>query len=112
MDTRKLILCCVGVIAALLLFSSCATKPYVPTEDEPLYGTWANEEYNEESDAGMYIYYPAGRGLSYGKTTDPEPRYECRFTIEEKWTDKEGNIYYRFLAKWARTPYDESLATT
>jgi hypothetical protein len=100
------------ILVAMVLIASCATRPYVPTEDETLYGIWVNEEYNEDNTTNaMYIYYGDGRGKSYKKTTDPEPRSECRFTIEEKWTDKEGNTYYRILAKWANPPYEELYAT-
>jgi len=60
----------------------------------------------------MHIYYPDGKGMGYRKATDSEPRNECRFTIEEGWTDKEGNIYYKVLEKWSRRPYDESRART
>ena len=102
MKKRKSILGSVVVLMVAVLIVSCATKPYVPTEDEPLYGTWVNEE------GGMTIYYPDGTGKSYAKKSDPEPLRECRFIIEEKWTDREGNIYYHVLAKWSLRPYDES----
>lgn len=90
---------------------SCGTKPYRPKKDEPLYGVWVNEDYNEVSEFAKYIYYPDGKGLSYGKTTDQEPQYECRFTIQEKWTDNEGIIYYKVLMKWASPPYQKLYAT-
>ena len=94
-------------VAALLIFTNCATKPHVAKGDEPLYGTWANEEYGF---GGVYVYRPDGTGLGYSKTTDPEPQWECRFVIETKSTDEEGNIYYHVLEKWTSRPYYEDVA--
>ena len=113
MKSRKSILSSVVVLMVAVLVVSCATKTHVPTEDEPLYGTWLNEEYEESTDEGsMRIFYPDGKVMHYGKKSDPEPRWECRFTIEEKWTDQEGNICYKVLSKCGSPPYNESRASS
>ncbi len=77
-----------------------------------MYGTWLNEEYEETTEGSMRIFYPDGKVMHYGKKSDPEPRWECRFTIEEKWTDQEGNICYKVLSKCGSPPYNESLASS
>lgn len=106
MKERKSLLSSVVVLMVAVLIVGGGQKPYVPTEDEPLFGTWVNEE------GSMHVYYSDGKGLGYQRKSDPEPRWEFRFTIEEKWTDEEGNIFYKVLAKWSRPPYDESHAST
>jgi hypothetical protein len=110
MKRRKSTLSSVVVLAVAVLIIGCATKPYLSTDDEPLYGTWVNEEYEGYIEGSMFIYYPDGKGLSYGRKTDPEPRWEWRLTIEDKWTDQEGNINYKVFAKLGDRPYQESLA--
>jgi hypothetical protein len=111
MKSREYFIRSVVLVVIAVLIVCCAKKPYRPKKDEPLYGVWVNENYNELSENAKYIYNPDGKGLGYEKTTDPEPKKISRFTIEEKWTDKEGNIYYKVLAKWTRPPYEELYAT-
>ena len=78
-----------------------------PVEDEPLYGTWANEE---RIGLGKYTYSPDGTSLFYRSGRDSEPFLEAHYTIEEKWTDEEGNIYYKIKSNTSSIPYDESSA--
>lgn len=105
MKTRRLLLKWLLILAGSLLVVSCATTP--SADDEPLYGTWANEK---DPRAGKYVFSPDGTGFWYEKTTDAEPTLESRVTIEEKWTDEDGNTHYKILAKWDQIPYDESSA--
>ena len=113
MKNRKLILDCAFILLAAVLLASCATSHPrgLARVEEPLYGTWLNEEYEENTDEGsMRIFYPDGKVMHYVKKSDPEPRWECRFTIEEKWTDQEGNVCYKVLSKCGSPPYNESRA--
>ena len=87
------------LLLALFLLTCCEEK-----DDEPLYGTWANVQYGS---FGQYVYNPDGTALSYTKAGDIEPRTQCQCTIEEKWTDGEGNTYYKVLEYWDAFPYDE-----
>jgi hypothetical protein len=105
MKTRQLLPNWILILAGSLLIMSCATTP--SAEDEPLYGTWANEQ---DPQAGKYVHSPDGTGFWYREATDDEPAMESRFTIEEKSTDEDGNTHYKVLAKWDEIPYDESLA--
>jgi hypothetical protein len=72
---------------------------------EPLYGEWANEMIPRD---GMYTYSPDGTGFFYSLPTDDEPTSEFRYTVEEKWADEEGNVYYKVLGLFDNIPYDES----
>lgn len=107
MKTRRLLPNWLLVLAGSLLVVSCATTPSAKVE--PLYGTWANDK---DPQAGKYVFSPDGTGFWYEKATDDEPTLESRQTIEEKWTDEDGNTNYRILAKWDQTPYGESSAVS
>jgi hypothetical protein len=85
MKNKKWILNC-----ALILLASCATSPpELARVEEPLYGTWVNEEYGA---AHRFVYIPDGTMLIYNRGAK-EPYRESRFSIKEKWTDEIGNIY-------------------
>lgn len=101
--------CCVLPLFAV----TCATKPYIVTENEQLYGTWVNEEY---ADLGLvrkkckdvkFVIVPEGKFFIYSAITDQQPRYEARISYKEKWTDNQGNVYYKaeYTSRWYH--YDE-----
>ena len=101
MKTRRLLPNWLLILAGSLLVIGCATTP--SAEDEPLYGTWANE-------AGKYVHHPDGTCFWYERSTDDEPAMECRFTIEDKSTDEDGSTHYKVLCNWDQIPYHESSA--
>jgi hypothetical protein len=108
-----LLLICFCCILPLLAVT-CATKPYVATADEPLYGTWVNEEYaslghhHKDWKNVKYVLDPAGRLFRYESVTAADPIVEARLTYHEKWTDRQGNVYYKaeYTSRWY--PYDEN----
>ncbi len=87
------------IMAVLIIAGSCATgkKAYVAQEDEELYGTWVNPEYNPKIFEAKWIYNPDGTLEMY--TTDFDTRIfgQGNFTIYDRWTDSEGNIWYKFF---------------
>lgn len=97
---RFLSICSIVCLLLLVLFLLTCCEEI----DEPLYGIWVNEEYGS---FGQYVYNPDGTALSYAKVGDIDPRAQCQCTIEEKWTDGEGNTYYKVLENWDAFPYDE-----
>ncbi len=105
MKTKRLLVNWVLFLTGLLLLVSCTTTP--PVEDEPYYGTWANEE---RIGWGKYVNSPDGKGLFYRSATDSEPMMEARYTIEEKWTGEDGYVYYKVASMASSIPYDESSA--
>jgi hypothetical protein len=88
-------------MALLIIAGSCATgkKAYVAKEDEELFGTWINSDYDEVQISAKIIFDPNGvlRGFAIANTT--KEWVNAKFTITDKWIDAEGNIWY----KWLRT---------
>jgi hypothetical protein len=86
-------------LAVLFIAGSCATlkKPYIPKENEECYGTWINPEYNNSIRlvAAKDVYAPDGTWHSYMSVTDSQSSAKGWFKILKKWTDSEGNIWYR-----------------
>jgi hypothetical protein len=80
---------------------------YVPSPSEELYGIWVNMDYGKtKSDwPQKIIIYDWGYAEGYLKVTDKDPCIKwagwpgipCKwtYTIVDKWTDSEGNIWYR-----------------
>jgi hypothetical protein len=81
---------------ALFTFIGCSQQ-----KNEELSGTWINMEYKEGFDPdnglkGKVVFYPDGRFESYKITSDDKADYKAVYKIEEKWTDKDGNIWYKY----------------
>jgi hypothetical protein len=51
---------------------------------------------------------PEGKFFQYSSTSDPEPLFEGRLSFDEKWTDSQGNVYYKAVQTWGWYPYDEN----
>ena len=77
-------------------------KAYVAKENEELYGTWVNEDYNSSIRHAIQEYKSDGTWIDYQKTTDEIPYEDGTYTITDKWTDSYGDICYKI--RW-ETPY-------
>ena len=91
------------VLAFILVFLACLNSFgddkekygfYVPKASEELYGTWINTTYNPGFYSQKYILYDWGYFEEYEKPTSEYP-YPGTFIIVDKWTDSEGNIWYK-----------------
>jgi hypothetical protein len=78
------------VLLSLFLLGGCATGKYVPKANEELYGTWTNN-----STFPQRVVINPGEYRHYGLISDPNPEEEGTEHIDTKWTDSEGNIWYR-----------------
>ena len=98
MRARTLVSILILILAALIVAGSCATgkKAYVATDDEELYGTWVNQDY-EESYAAKIVVKPDGTWDEYTLSNSNSPFAVTEYAITDKWTDSEGNIWYKFL---------------
>ncbi len=90
----------VFLIVALLLFISSigvsAQEKYIPKENEELYGTWTNKQYSGSTCVEPQKMVVTADGyISYAKMFDSAPSEEGTMQIDSKWTDAEGNIWYR-----------------
>jgi len=84
-------------LLALMLALGCATGPVAVAPDDPLFGTWVNEQYDQAGTSyfAKRVYLPDGRELDYDYIAATEPSRECRDTIDKAWIDAEGNHWYR-----------------
>ena len=87
-------------ILALLAFDRSQSyasdkKTYVAKENEELYGTWVNEDYNSSSKYAIFEWKADGTFIVYRKTTDEIPFEDGTYTITDKWTESNGDIWYK-----------------
>ncbi len=74
---------------------------------EKLHGTWINV--NPLHGGYKWILNPDGTASYFNR--DGTIHTEGRFVIEKKWTDAEGNTWYKTREKWNVAPYVELGAT-
>lgn len=94
--TRPLVvfLCCLAALAVV----GCATRPFTVKPNDPLYGTWINEEWGKKGEGmgfAKITLFADGRRLFYDDTADTEPAYEGTYVLEEAWIDRQGNRWYK-----------------
>ena len=94
-------------MVSLFLYVSFAhsEEPYVPKENEEIYGIWVNEEYDATSAHARWDWNSDGTWASYSQTTNV-PAWEGKYSITEKWTDVEGNVWYKVKWEDMHTGYD------
>jgi hypothetical protein len=83
-----------------ILLVGCVPSKYVPKPNEELYGTWINEKMS----AQKYIN-ATGRWAEYLKSSDSSSHKEFAAEIVSKWTDSEGNIWYKTTRNDISGPY-------
>jgi hypothetical protein len=98
MKTTKLISGVVSILVVLAFTLGYAEekKAYVPKDDEELYGTWVNEDYS----GGLFgmrkrSIHPDRTWEVFNFATDTTSGWRGTVTITDKWTDSEGNIWYK-----------------
>ena len=80
----------------LLTFIGCSQQ-----SNKELSGTWINMAYKdiydpEESQKQKIVFYTDGKFESFKATSESKADYKAVYKIEEKWTDKNGNIWYKY----------------
>ena len=110
MKTRNLILSVILIFAVLVLLMSCATgkKAYVAKENEEIYGTWVNTEYGTMEAAFWQKIINRSDGTSelYEGMADIA-HATSKYIIIDKWTDSEGNIWYKIIREFGEKAYGE-----
>ena len=66
---------------------------------EELCGTWINMEYPAHHKPVKVIFNPDGKFEKFRNADSKYPSLEGTYKITEKWTDSEGNIFYKFQQK-------------
>jgi hypothetical protein len=79
----------------MIVLKTNAQDKYVPKANEELYGTWTNENASTMQPQKS-INFPGGY-KAYEKITDTSPFEEGTEQIAEKWTDSEGNVWYKII---------------
>ena len=108
MKTRTLVSISILVLAVLIIVGSCATgkKTYVAKEDEELYGTWVNPDYNYSVTASAkFVVHPNGKMEMYSVDTYSTPKKHAEFVITNRWNDTQGNIWYTINFKNIESKY-------
>ena len=92
MKSRTLISVLILIMAVFVLLAGSSKK-------EEYYGTWVNTDYDRSilTFRAKIINNPDGTRAVYMTPSDTEPYLTATFTIEDKWTDSEGNIWYKIL---------------
>jgi hypothetical protein len=93
MKTRMLVIITFLVFSAMIITESYSNdeKTYVATENEKLYGTWIGAT---KDDRAKLILNPDGTDEAYF-TDSVEPGRNATFIIIDKWTDSDGNLWYK-----------------
>ncbi len=99
------------VVLLFLLPLTALSAQSQASPGEKLYGVWENTDYD-----GGYLTFlengyrfrwdPGGKGYGYDTDDPPDPTKENRYTIDKAWTDADGSVWLRVLAKWGDVPYD------
>jgi len=96
MKTRMLVSILILVLAVLIICEGYATDKKVSKKDYRfIAGTWINEEYNSYPHAAKLVMYRDGTWERYLQTSDTGIYDSGHYVIVEKWTDSEGNIWYK-----------------
>jgi hypothetical protein len=96
MKTRTSVSILIIVLAVLIITGSYVTAQdaYVVKEDEELFGTWINTDYDKMNKDAKIVIKPAGKAEYYNASTDSDA-VQGEYVITDKWVDSEGNIWYK-----------------
>ncbi len=99
MDQQKLevpkMRCMIFVLILAVPFLLFADQPYVPKENEEIYGSWVNTEYSGAvTEEQKIVIHPDGCEL-YSMAAFEIHGGTDKHIIIDKWTDSEGNIWYK-----------------
>ena len=93
-EGRILIVAVSIVLLALIQIGGWAQTKYVPKENEEIYGTWLNEK-RTNTDNCQKVVITADGWKEYYNISDSVSFFEGREFFDSKWTDSEGNIWYK-----------------
>ena len=100
MKTRTFVSILILVLSVMVIAGSCATEKKTVKRSEELLGAWVNEDYESRAvPAATLVYQPDGTFEQYTDVLRTLIEVDGIFTIEEKWTDSEKNIFYK--VKWS-----------
>ena len=93
--THVLILILISVV--LIISEGYANDKITKRDYRFISGIWANEDYNEIHHwRAEIIIEPDGTYTEYTKTSNLKPNKPGKIVLTEKWTDSEGNSWYKY----------------
>jgi len=95
MKNSQTLTCILALFGVLTSMCSCVSNRYRPTNNEEMYGTWINEEYNSCVFPGKLVVNPDRTWEMFVSISDSDPFSTGKFLITDKWTDEEGNVWYK-----------------
>ncbi len=99
------------IFANLLLISvvGFAQETYIPAANEELYGTWIKDEsvvINSPAEQWQKTISFQGGYKNYTLRTDAQPSTEGKETIQSKWTDSDGSVWYKTFGEITAGSYE------
>jgi hypothetical protein len=95
MKTRTLLFVASVILLFMIARGATAQDKYVPKADEELYGTWTSKQNVEDYFHPQKSVNTADGYKNYSKVSDSVSFEEGTEQIDTKWTDTEGNIWYK-----------------
>ena len=94
---------CLVIVQMIFSIALCAAQQSynfkLPETNEPIYGTWINEQYAGDFfwNAQKVVYLNWGIRMSYSSVGDGSSSQDYTFILVEKWNDAIGNSLYKEL---------------
>ena len=95
-DHTSLLSMTIPLLTFVLFGGHCYAQNYVPTANEEFYGTWINDKTINAGHIQKKISTPGGN-KDYLEVSDSVPVFEDEQQVYAKWTDTEGNIWYKIF---------------
>ena len=97
MSSRTLVVSATVIVLSIFVTGGWAQQKYVPRADEELYGTWTNGQNSGDWFRPQKLVLTANQYAEYCNT-EALPTFTWRLRIDDKWTDTDGNIWYKVFA--------------
>ena len=98
MKTRTFVSILILVLSVLIISEGCATDKKVTKEDYRfMEGTWINLDYDKAWRYAKVIRKPDRTYEEYVMSYSELPALKGEYTINDKWTDSEGNTFYKII---------------
>ena len=106
MKARMLVPILILVFGVLIICEGYASDKKVSKRDYRFVsGTWINEEYNSYAFCARWEMHRDGSWDGYNRISDTGKKYIGHYALVDKWTDSEGNIWYKMHVWYG--PIDE-----
>ena len=93
MKTQMLFISALMILLSMIPLGAIAQDKYVPKADEEIYGTWILTNLNQTELQKIVL---SAKGMDrFSLLSDMTPYDNATYEIDAKWTDSEGNIWYK-----------------